>query len=212
MSRTGNAQTGFALHERTVQEAIAQLAALQSRIPRREDLADALQVPHSEIARLFPDDLSIIRAAGEHALIHLIDDCTKAVVQVDPNDAVAQFWALGDAYLLWVDQYREQYRLLTNLRVIDSLNTPELRRYVDSIHNLMVRMLERARDAGQLHPKENIEILAITTRAFAYGLGQMIVDERMREWDEKVDPLAMARRILLDFITRICRRSSPRGS
>src|SRR5690606_40161936 len=47
-------------------------------------------------------------------LVRLMDSCTKAVVKVNPNDAVGQFLALGKAYLRWAVDHRVQFRLISS--------------------------------------------------------------------------------------------------
>ena len=169
-----------ALHERALQAGLDLLDQTQALSPRRADVAAALNVPLCEVEELFATDRALMQAAGENALLFLIDAATKAVVQADPEDPVAQFQALGHAYLRWAVSFPQQYRLLTEGRVIDLLEIPDLRRYSDSVHNLMVQMLGRARDAGQLHPREDVALLAVTSRTFAHGMARMIIDGRMR--------------------------------
>ena len=120
-------------------------------------------------------------AAAEQALVWLIDSSVKAVVQVDPDDSVAQFIALGETYIDWASANPSQFRLLQDERVLNAKATPQLSRYIDSMVDLMIRTLERARDAGRLKPDENIPLMALSSHAFVIGLGRMIVEGRLHD-------------------------------
>ena len=62
------------------------------------------------LRRIFPDDDSLMIAVAEQALIRLMDSCTKAVVKINPDDAVGQFLALGNAYIRWAADHSVQQR------------------------------------------------------------------------------------------------------
>lgn len=204
--------TGLALHERAVLAGLDLLERRQTQIPQLEEVADALGLRHDDLQRLFPDGTALMQAAAESALVHLMDRCTRAVVRVDPHDAMGQFVTLGEAYLAWAAEFPQQYRLLSEGRVVDLLTIPKLRRYSDAVHSLMVQMLERGRDSGQLHAREDVVLLAITARTFAHGLARMIIDGRMSEWHPDEDPLIVGHRALHDFIRRMARSSMPQCS
>nr|WP_162623922.1 WHG domain-containing protein [Paracoccus saliphilus] len=181
----------------------------QSRAPTRDSVADALGVETDVITRLFADDRALLTAAVEQALIILMDTCTKAVVRVDPRNPMAQFIALGDAYLDWADRHRAQFRLMSDQRLLEVMNIPNLRRYVVSVTDLMTRMLTRAKSEGLLHPKEDIAVLVLSARSYAYGLARMIVEDQTRDSMLGEDPVGTAKMLTRDFILRVARSSQP---
>ncbi|WP_410217356.1 TetR/AcrR family transcriptional regulator [Paracoccus sp. (in: a-proteobacteria)] len=198
----------YGLHERVIKATLAWLERSHTQAPEPEEVAEILGEPRDAVQRLFPDSTSLLVAAAEQALVILIDNCARAVVLVDAKDPVAQFSALADAYLAWADSYSAQFRLLTDSRLLHSLDHPSLNRYLNSMDALMVQMLTRAQKNGQLHPKENIPLLVTSARCFAYGLACMLVDGRMKDLSGcEGDPVETARMLSRDFIQRI-RRSS----
>ncbi|MCF3974906.1 TetR-like C-terminal domain-containing protein [Paracoccus salsus] len=207
MSKHQTIGDGTGLHGRAITTALEMLEESQSRIPQLEDIAQVMDKRLDQITAIFPDSHSLIVAAAEQALVRLMDDCIKAVVKVDPDDAVAQFIALGEAYVQWAVTYRTQFRMMSDDRLIDTLNTPQLRRYLNSLAELMTRMLERARDTGNLSPEENIPLMVLSSRTFAYGLARMLVDRRMSEWWPDMEPMEAARLALNDFVRRTARGS-----
>lgn len=210
MSKHQLVTEGLGLHGRTLVTALDIMEETQSRIPTLVEIADAIGVPVEDIQRIFPDSQSVLVAAAEQALVRLMDTCVKAVVKVDPDDAVAQFCALGDAYIEWAETYNIQLRLLSDERLIDTLGIPQLRRYLDSLTELMTRMLERARDAGTLAEDENVQLMVLSSRTFAYGLARMVIDQRMGEWYPELPPMEAAKVIMRDFVRRYARGALPR--
>lgn len=209
MAKNLTSEPSLGLHERALLAGLDLLDPRQAQVPALVEVATELDIPICDLGRLFPNEEALYCAAAENALLHLMDICTRSVVQVDPGDPFAQYQSLGEAYLKWAHDHLRQFRLLSERRVIDILTQPQLRRYVDALHDLMTRMLMRARDDGQLHPREDIQALAITSRSFAFGLARLIVDRRMEEWYPGADPLDAARHALSDFIRRMARSTTP---
>lgn len=212
MSNAAQSYTGTGVHQRALSSMLALIEQHIVTPPTLEDVARDSGIPLQELQAIFPDTHAALVALAEDSLMRLVDGCTKAVVMIDPNDAMAQFGALGEAYVMWAYENPVQFRLMSNTKVLDTSQNPQLDRYFQSVRDLMVRMLERARDAGLLHPDENIPQLALTSRIYAYGVARMIVDDRMREWDDGRDQMEAARASIKDFLQRIARGSrAPNG-
>ncbi|MFN3525370.1 MAG: TetR/AcrR family transcriptional regulator [Paracoccus sp. (in: a-proteobacteria)] len=200
------------LHEQALAATLHLVDEMQSHRPTIADVAARLDIPQSSLRTLFKDDTALLIAAAEQALVILIDNCTRAVVKVDPDDPVAQFVALGDVYIEWAGRHQAEFRLLSDSRLLDSLQTPALRRYLDSLANLMLRMLSRAKDQGRLHPREDTDMLALSARSFAFGVARMIVDGRMEEWAPGRDPVEAGKHLTRDFVRRMARSSQPQNT
>lgn len=197
------------LNERAISAAMQLLEDSDPCPPTVDQIAVMLDEPVGRLRTLFPDDRSVLIASLEQAMILLIDTCTRAVVKVDPDDPVAQFSSLGDAYLDWAHSNPDQFRLMMDCRLVDALTVPILRRYTDSLSELMVRMLTRARDAGRLHPREDIPMLVLSSRCYANGVARMMVDGRLQEWVPGGEPLAVAKGLTRDFVRRMARSTQP---
>ncbi|WP_196053512.1 TetR-like C-terminal domain-containing protein [Paracoccus lichenicola] len=212
MSKHDDIMKGLGLHGQAVVATIELMADLGKRDPDLDHVARRIGMPACDLRRIFPDDQSLLIAVAEQALVRLMDSCTKAVVKINPDDAVAQFLALGSAYIRWAADHRAQFRLITSHPTMDAMRIPELRRYLDSVTDLMVRMLERARAAGHLREDENIAMIVLSSRAFAYGLARMVVDGRMESLLPSQDPIEVAERALADFVMRFARTAARRSS
>lgn len=210
MSRHEDILMGLGLHGQAVVAALEIMDDLGKRDPDLDQVAQRIGIDGDDLRRIFPDDESLLIAVSEQALVRLMDSCTKAVVKVDPDDAVGQFLALGTAYIRWAADHRVQFRMISSHPRLNVGSVPELRRYLDSVIDLMTRMLERARDAGRLRDDEDIPMLVLSSRVFAYGLAQMVVDGRVDTWLPARSPLEAAETALADFVKRIARASVKR--
>ena len=206
---------GTGLHGRSIDAALNLLTESQSQPPSLSDIAEMVDVPEDSLRSIFPDPNAVLVAAAEQALVRLIDASVKAVVKIDPDDAVAQFVALGETYIDWASAHPAQFRLLSDQRILDSEGTHQLSRYIDSLVDLMERTLRRARDAGRLTGAENIPLMVLSSRAFVSGLASMIVQGRLVSsfpGNPKAEPVEIAKLALHDFIHRAARGSMPRKS
>ncbi|MCZ0961160.1 TetR/AcrR family transcriptional regulator [Paracoccus benzoatiresistens] len=206
MSKHDDIMRGLGLHGQAVVATIEMMADLGKQDPELEHVARRIGIPVAELRRIFPDDQSLLIAVAEQALVRLIDSCTKAVVKIDPDDAVAQFLALGIAYVRWAADHRTQFRLINGHPTLNAMHTPKLRRYLDSVVDLMTRMLERAQKAGHLREDEDISMIVLSSRTFAYGLARMVVDGRMDGLLPCQDPLEAAELAMADFVKRFASR------
>lgn len=211
VSRHDDIMRGLGLHGQAVVATLEMMSDLSWRDPDLKQVASRIGADPGILRRIFPDDESLMIAVAEQALVRLMDSCTKAVVKINPDDAVGQFLALGNAYIRWAADHRIQFRLITSHPTLNAGQVPELRRYLDSVVDLMTRMLERARDAGRLRDDEDIPMLVLSSRIFAYGLAQMVVDGRVDAWIPARTPLEAAEQALDDFVRRIARASGKRS-
>jgi len=198
------------LHERAVSATLQLVEELQSRTPDLETIARVMGEPLDRVREIFVDEQGLLSSVVEQAMMVLIDDCTRAVVKIDPNDPMGQCQALIETYLTWVMSHPSQFRLMSDQRLIDVANDEHLRRYQASINELASKMMFRAQEQGQLHPKENIPALILTSRCFVYGTARMIVDGRLGDFSDDIDPMQAARCIAQDYVRRVARGSQPR--
>lgn len=210
VSKHDDVMRGLGIHGQAVVATIEMMADFGRCNPDLDHVAERIGIPVVDLKRIFPDDNSLLVAVAEQALVRLMDSCTKAVVKINPDDAVAQFLALGNAYVQWASDHRIQFLLITSHPSLNVMQVPELRRYLDSVVDLMTRMLERARDAGRLRDSEDVSMIVLSSRAFAYGLARMVVDGRMEELLPSRPPLEAAEFAMADFVKRIARASAKR--
>ena len=193
---------GEGLHERAIAAALALTEVQPDRCPDLDQVAQALSADRDELAARFTDGQAVLLAAVEQALLWLMDACTRAVVKVDPKDPVAQFVALGVAYVDWAARFRQQFLMISNGRLVDIRRHPDLARYAAAVHDLMRRMLQRARDDGRVHADEDLEMMMLSSRIFIYGLARRLIEGRIESQSGEPLDRCTAHRVLRDFVTR----------
>lgn len=194
---------GLGTYERAILALLTALSRDMRYLPTLDELASLAKTDPNEFHRLFRDSDAVLVALTERALMRLLDGCTKAVVKVNPNDALCQFLAVGEAFLDWTTAHKVQFRLIVEPGLLDLRQHPQLRRYLTSIRAVLLRMLERARNAGDLRPDEDTALLLLTSGTFAYGLARMIIDERFPPDLSGPDATLTARHALRDFLARL---------
>lgn len=212
MSSHDDIMKGLGLHGQAVVATIETMVEQGRQEPDLSHIAARVGVPVGDLRQIFPDNQSLLIAVAEQALVRLMDSCTKAVVKIDPNDVVAQLLAIGKAYVRWASDYRVQFRLITSHPLLDAMQIPQLRRYLDSVNALMTKMLLRAHSEGHLRDDEDIAMIVLSSQTFAYGLARMVVDGRMKGLFPQEDPLEAADYAMVDFVRRFARAAAKRPS
>lgn len=124
MSRHDDVLKGLGLHGQALVATMQMLQQSREHRPSLSQVSKMVGVPAADLRRIFKDDQGLLVAIAEQGLIRLIDATTKAIVKMDQDDPIGQYMALGDAYLDWADNNREQFRLITNSAVLDTVRTP----------------------------------------------------------------------------------------
>lgn len=212
MGKFDSGLDGLGLHGQAIVAALDLYDNIRSKRPELSEVAYRLNVDLGQLRDIFPDDEALLIAVGEQALIRLIDASTKAVVKVAQDDAVGQFIALGDAYISWVARHPVEYRLISDERYLGPAASARLRRYIDSINSLMERILLRAQANGHLSADEDVHLIVLSSRIFATGLAEMLLDSRLSDWDRETSSVANAHRAMQHFVRSFARGTSQRAS
>ncbi|MBK4215779.1 TetR/AcrR family transcriptional regulator [Paracoccus caeni] len=200
MSRHDRIMEGMGLHGRAIVTALDVMAETRSARPSMDEICERMGVGAEDLRGIFADEHSLLVAVAEQALVRLIDATTRAIVKVEQDDPIGQFLALGDVYMEWAAQYPTQFRLVTDNSLVDGYEVPELRRYIDSLSELMIRTLSRAQDRGDLPATADIPKLVLTTRIFCHGLARMLIDGRLHAMQPDASALQLAKSIMRDTV------------
>ena len=186
-------------------EAIRVMTTLISRrdAPTTADVARHLGKDEDQVTSFLRDDRQLLVAALENAMVLLSDQCVASVVKIDPDDPLAQFIALADAYIEWADRHPAEFFILGNIPADSTIDCGNLLRYEQSIHALMLRMLKQAQAKGMIEPDADIKLLVTVSRSFAYGVAQKMISGNIARWMETDSSLATARNALHLFIRKI---------
>lgn len=211
MTKLQTKPDGTGLHGRSVAAALDLINRSGAHSPELAQVAAAVGIPDDDLRQIFPDANALVIASVEESLVRLLDRCVKAVVQVDPEDSVGQFQALGEAYIAWALDERSQYRLLHEYRPLCLITVPRLARYIDSLRTLMMKMLDRARAAGHLSPDTDTNLIALSSWAYVNGLTRSLLDGRISSWYPGINQHEAALFALRDFVQRYARTGNWAG-
>src|SRR5262249_8878168 len=122
---------------------------------------------------------------------------------------LARLLAIGEGYIDWAVRHPTHYRVLGDRVLIDFYEHEAITRDNRWIRETMAAEFRAAAKANLLRPAP-LEVIVLQSRALAYGLARMMVDDHLREFGI---PKAKAKAAMLEalraFIVSIAR--DPKG-
>ena len=147
-----------------------------------------------------PDDFERRAILGMGRLTQAV---TAAQSNVDADDPIAVFEAIGCGYLQWAFTNPTHFEIISSRTLIDFEASDSLRAQHDAIRHRMVDLLTQAREQGQLIAGLDFDHLVLAARALVYGLARMAIDGHFPRWHPSEPPPQAARHALRLFIGRI---------
>lgn len=189
---------GGTLHADAV-EAATKLILCRNR-PSNADVARQIGATDDEFADVFADNQQLIDAVLESAVVRLHDQCVRSLVKAAPNDPLAQFTAIAEAYLEWAHDNPGEYAILGDIPADLAPQSGDMLRYESSMHELMLRILAQAQSTGLLDPALDPFLLIATMRSFAYGLASKMLNGNLSRWTGTPSGIEAARASLQLFL------------
>lgn len=199
---------GYAIHSggSLFAEAVEAFTDLMSSTGSRPSVADVertMGLRRKGLAKLFRNDDQLLEAMAQNAMLLLHDQCIRTMSRVSAADPVTQFEALADAYVEWAYDHPREFNILGAMSDENFRANDDLVRYERGIRDLMHRILWRAQQEGLLDRDEDVGLLVLSIRAFAFGIIRMALARDMNRWTPSRDPLATSRAALHLFTYRI---------
>lgn len=157
--------------------------------------------------RHFPSKTALMTAVAEQAMHRLTQAVKEALAQAPADDPMAAVEAIGFGYLRWALANPTHFEVISSRTLIDFAGSKSLVEENAAIRDIMIALLERARDEGQLTTGIDFDHMMLTARALVYGLARMAVDGHFPEWHPDEPPPEAVRRSLALFIDLATRRS-----
>lgn len=153
--------------------------------------------------RHFQSKTALMTAVAEQAMNRLTQTVAEAMAETADQEPLARFTALGSAYLRWAVANPTHFQIISSRSLIDFEGSETLRGQNGAIRELMIDLLGRARERGQLADGLDFDHLVLATRAFGYGLARMAIDGHFPEWHPFEPPPQAMQSALQLFIKRI---------
>lgn len=131
--------------------------------------------------RHFATRTNLMTAVAEEGMLRLRGAIDARLARLRSKHPLIRLLAIAEAYVNWVVQFPTHYRIVGDRALIDFEGSEILSGGTNGIRAAMSAMFEEARDRGLLR-KNDIDRQHFESRALAYGLARMHVDEHLREW------------------------------
>jgi len=148
----------------------------------------------------FRSKTALLTAVAEQAMGRLTQAVAEAQSNVDADDPIAVFEAIGRGYLQWALTNPTHFEIISSRTLIDFEASESLRAQNDAIRHRMVQLLTQARERGQLIEGLDFDHLVLAARALVYGLARMAIDGHFLRWHPSEPPPQAMRHALGLFI------------
>ncbi|MFT4012170.1 MAG: WHG domain-containing protein [Paracoccus sp. (in: a-proteobacteria)] len=180
-------------------EAFTDLYTQTGQVPTLCDVATRIEAETEELRAMFPGREDLLAAMAENAMMLLQDQCIQTVVAADGNDPLAQFEALGDAYLEWAYRHPREFRIIGMMPGDKFERSEVLTRYEHGVHEMMLKLLRRAQAMGMLDESEDLQVTLAVFHTYAYGVASKMLVGDLQRWMPGADPLGTARMAMRAF-------------
>lgn len=138
--------------------------------------------------RHFSSKAALLTAVAEQAMARLTEAIRTELEKADPTSPLAGLGAIGQAYLGWAVANPTHFEVISSRSLIDFHGSARLVAENEAIRQIMLDLIERGRQAGQLHPAARTDDLMLASRAFIYGIARMWIDGHFQEWRVEQPP------------------------
>jgi AcrR family transcriptional regulator len=150
--------------------AASRLAAETGEPPRLKAVAKALGIKKETLKAFIPNRNYLLGAMADTALLRLLHMITDQICRCSSSSPVFQLEAVANAYIDWARLYPYEFRLIGQMPAALFEANPRLLQYEQSIHDLVFKIFQRARDEGYLDPEEDLTMLRAISHTYLYGV------------------------------------------
>ena len=131
--------------------------------------------------RHFATKRQLMVAVAEQGMAKLRRGVEKELEAAAGKNPLQRLLAIGEGYIDWAVRHPTHYRVLGDRLLIDFYDDEALTRDNRWIREAMAAEFHAAAAAGLLRPLP-LEVMMLQSRALAYGLARMMVDDHLREF------------------------------
>ncbi|MCZ0963102.1 TetR-like C-terminal domain-containing protein [Paracoccus benzoatiresistens] len=146
----------------------SRIAAETGELPRLKVVAKALGVEKEALKAVIFDRDHLLAVMADVALQRLLHTITREIAAC--SSPVEQLEAIAVAYVDWARLYPQEFRLVGEMPATVFEAHPRLLQYEQSIHDLVLKMLQRAQEEGYLDPDEDLIMLRAISHTYLYGV------------------------------------------
>lgn len=155
--------------------------------------------------RHFATKRALMTAVAEEGMAKLRASIEKRLEHCASANPLLRLLALAEGYIDWAVKHPTHYRVLGDRVLIDFYEHEPLTRDNRWIRDTMAAEFRAAADAGLLRPAP-LDVIILQSRALAYGLARMMVDDHLREFGiPRAKAKASMLRALRAFVASLAR-------
>ena len=146
----------------------SRLAAKTGELPRLKTVAKELGVDKELLKQVIFDREHLLVVMTDVALQRLLHTITQEMARC--SSPVDQLEAIIVAYVDWARLYPQEFRLVGEMPAAVFEAHPRLLRYEQSVHDLVLKILQRAQSKGYLDADEDLVMLRAICHTYVYGV------------------------------------------
>ena len=146
----------------------SRLAAKTGDLPHLKTLAEELGVEEHLLRQVIYNREHLLVVMADVALQRLLHTITQEISR--RSSPVDQLEAIYVAYVEWARLYPQEFRLVGEMPASIFEGHPRLLQYEQSVHDLVMKILQRAQEQGYLDPDEDLVMLRAMSHTYLYGV------------------------------------------
>ncbi|CAM2152971.1 WHG domain-containing protein [Pararobbsia alpina] len=148
--------------------------------------------------------LELLTAVAKEAISGLVTSLQAAILDAQNATALAQWRAMGHAFLRWAHDNPVQFQVMSTPALVD-LNASGLAEGYRHIRAELRRLIAAAAADGDIYCI-SVEDTLVSTRSFIYGLARMHVDGHFPGWGVRDnEALSTMQRLFDSYLYRLRR-------
>lgn len=187
----------------------SRLASETGELPRLKTVAKELGVKKDALKRVIFDRDYLLAVMADVALQRLLHTITQEMARhFSPVD---QLEAIALAYVDWARLHPQEFRLVGEMPAHVFEAHPRLVQYEQSIHALVMKILQRAQKEGYLEQDEDLVILRAMTHTYMYGVITKTLLGDLPRWTPGSGAEDAARTAVQVFNRKLFKLPPPKG-
>lgn len=160
-------QPGQHLISAAITEA-SRIVSETGELPRLKVIAKALGVEKEMLKTVIFNRDHLLVLMADVALQRLLHTITQQMAGC--SSPVDQLEAIAFAYIDWARLYPQEFRLIEEMPSAVFEAHPRLLQYEQSVHDLILKLMQLAQEEGYLAPDENLIMLRAMSHTYLFGV------------------------------------------
>lgn len=146
----------------------SQIVSETGKLPRLKVIAKALGVEKEQLKTVIFDRDHLLVVMADVALQRLLHTITQQMAGC--SSPVDQLEKIAFAYIDWAHLYPQEFRLIEEMPRAVFEAHPRLLQYERSVHDLILKLMQLAREEGYLDPDEDLIMLRAMSHTYLFGV------------------------------------------